>query len=144
MHLKKLETEGSEFGSEIEDDKMEGDDDEEGDEMEEDEGEDDGDWRFEKVDGERSTPTREVEIVDMDSNEPVSQELPRLKDCITHHSNANNNLLPSSPPTISNPASMQHGTEPQTYYPPLLLMIPYPLHQLRTQLLRISCQVITM
>ena len=76
MHLKKLETEGSEFGSEIEDDEMEGDDDEEGNEMEEDEGKDDGDRRFEKVDGERSTPTREVEIVDMDGNEPISQELP--------------------------------------------------------------------
>ena len=105
---------------------MEGDDDEEGDEMEEDEGEDDGDWRFEKVDGERSTPTREVEIVDMDSNEPVSQELPRLKDHITHHSNANNHLLPSSPPTISNPASMQHGTETPNLLSPSLAHDPLP------------------
>ena len=147
------EIEGSEFRFENdedeieddgnkEDDKMEGYSDEEGNEMEEGEGEYDGGCRFEKVDSGLNMPTREVRIMDVDGNEPVSQELPRVKDGTTHHLNVSTCVLPSSPSTISNPSSIQHDIETLSSLPPLLLKIPCPLCQLPTRLP--NCQVVTM
>lgn len=129
------ESEGSEFGfgndedemeddGDEEDDEEEGDDDDEGDEMEKDK--DDGGCRFEQIVGKRNTPTREVEIMDVDDDEPVSQEPPRVGDGTTHPSNASTRVLPSSPPAVSNPALTQHGTKNSSSLPPPLAQNPLP------------------
>lgn len=130
-------TDGSEFGFENDDDhdsemddagdtegdEPEDDSDEDGDKMDEDE--DDG-GRFEKINGERRTPTRAVEITDVDGDKAFSQELPTLEDTNTHPSNASTRMLPSSFPTTSNPASTHHRAKTSSPLPPPLTQNPLP------------------
>ena len=144
------ESEGLEFrfgndedDGDKEDNEMEGYNDEEGDEMEEDK--DDGGCRFEQIDGEQNMLTREVEIMDVDGIEPISQEPPRVRNGTTHPLNTSTCVLPSSPPAVSNPTSTQHSIKTSSSLPPLLLKIPYPLHQLQIRFpLKINHQVVMM